>query len=208
MRDSSAQLFHQELSMRSFVFAFATAAGALPLAAQASAPATAMAQLDWLMGEWNGMGTMAMGPGQQHEASIVERATRHAGGHAITLEGLGKAAAASGDSIVVHNAFAVLWHDTDTKTFRMKAFRATGHTVEPEIAVSDSSIVWGFTDPRAGRIRFTVTHLPDGRWHEIGEASRDGTTWMKFFEMNLTRAARANSRPAAPTSLPPAARAP
>lgn len=173
--------------MRSFALVLAAAAGALPLAAQASAPATAMQQLDWLVGEWTGMGTMATGPSQQHEGSIVERATRHAGGHAITLEGLGKAAHASGDSIVVHNAFAVLWFDAEAKAFRMKAFRATGHTVDPEIAVSEGKIVWGFTDPRAGRIRFTVTHLPDGRWHEIGEMSRDGTTWMKFFEMNLTR---------------------
>jgi hypothetical protein len=173
--------------MRSLVLALAAAAGALPLAAQASAPVTAMQQLDWLVGEWTGMGTMAMGPSQQHEGSIVERATRHAGGHAITLEGLGKAAQASGDSIVVHNAFAVLWYDAEAKAFRMKAFRATGHTVDPEIAVSEGKIVWGFTDPRAGRIRFTVTHLPDDRWHEVGEASRDSTTWTKFFEMNLTR---------------------
>ena len=173
--------------MRSFVLAFAAAAGALPLAAQASAPATVMQQLDWLVGEWMGTGTMSMGPGQRHEGSIVERATRHAGGHAITLEGLGKAAQASGDSIVVHNAFAVPWYDAEAKAFRMKAFRATSHTVDPEISVSEGKIVWGFTDPRAGQIRFTVTHLPGDRWHEIGEASRDGTTWMKFFEMNLTR---------------------
>ncbi|HEU4829788.1 MAG TPA: hypothetical protein VFT04_11400 [Gemmatimonadales bacterium] len=194
--------------MRSFVLAFAAAAGALPLAAQVAAPAGGMRQLDWLIGEWNGTGTMSMGTGRQHEGSIVERATRHAGGHAITLEGLGKAAQAAGDSIVVHDAFALIWYDAGANAFRMKTFRATGHTVEPEIAVSAGKIVWGFTDPRAGRIRFTVTHLPDDRWHEVGEASRDGTTWMKFFEMNLTRAARARSLPAAPTPRLPSSRAP
>lgn len=193
--------------MRSFVLAFAAAAGVSPLAAQGSA-AAGMQQLDWLIGEWNGTGTMSMGPGRQHEGSIVERATRHAGGHAITLEGLGKAAQATGDSIVVHDAFALIWYDANSKAFRMKTFRATGHSVEPEIAVSEGKIVWGFTDPRAGRIRFTVTHLPGDRWREIGEASRDGTTWMKFFEMNLTRAARASSLPAAPTSPLPSSRAP
>lgn len=169
--------------MRSFVL-LAALAGALPLAAQAPAEPTAMRRLAWLAGEWQGTGTMMRGPGQQHEGSIVERAAFHAGGHALTFEGLGKAAVAGGDSIVVHDAFGVIWHDgTD---FRLKAFRASGHTVDPDIEVTENRIVWAF-DERVGRIRFTVSHLPDGRWHEIGEMSRDGTTWLKFFEMDLTR---------------------
>lgn len=170
--------------MRSFVFGLAALAGALPLAAQAPADTSAMAKLAWLAGEWQGTGSMMTGPGQQREGSIVERASFHAGGHALTFEGLGKAAGAGGDSIVVHNAFGMIWHDGTA--YRMKAFRANGHSVEPQIDVSEGKVVWAF-DERVGRIRFTVSHLPDGRWHEIGEMSRDGTTWMKFMEMSLTR---------------------
>ena len=165
--------------------AAATLAGAGSLAAQAPL-ASPMRQLDWLVGEWHGNGNMMIGPGRQHDASVVEHAEVHAGGHALTLDGLGKALQGR-DSIVVHSAFAVIWHDAEAARFRIKAFRATGHTVDADITVGDGSIVWGFDDPRAGRVRFTVTRTPEGRWHEVGEASRDGTTWMKFFEMSLVR---------------------
>jgi hypothetical protein len=35
--------------------------------------------------------------------------------------------------------------------------------------------------------RFTITLTPAGEWWEIGEFSRDGTTWTKFFEMTLKK---------------------
>jgi hypothetical protein len=161
--------------------------GSTSLAAQAALPAGPMRQLDWLVGEWQGAGTMTRGPGQRVEGSIVERATSHAGGYAMTLSGLGKAAVPGGDSIVVHDAFAMLWHDADAGRFRLKTFRANGHTVDADIEVGERRIVWGFPDPRAGQIRFTVALTPEGRWHEVGEFSRDGATWMKFFEMTLSR---------------------
>ena len=167
--------------------AAALLAGAGPLAAQGALPPGPMRQLDWLVGEWRGAGTMMRGPGQQVEGSIVERATSHAGGHALTLTGLGKAAVPGNDSVVVHDAFAMLWHDAEAGKFRLKTFRATGHTVDADIEVGERRIVWGFPDPRAGQIRFTVSLTPEGRWHEVGELSRDGATWMKFFEMTLSR---------------------
>ncbi len=39
-----------------------------------------------------------------------------------------------------------------------------------------------------GKTRFTLD-FTDGKWHEIGEFSRDGgQNWMKNFEMTLSRA--------------------
>ena len=175
--------------MRSLISLCAAAllAGTGPLAAQGALPPGPMRQLDWLVGEWHGAGTMTRGPGQQVEGSIVERATSHAGGYALTLSGLGKAAVPGGDSVVVHDAFAMLWHDADSGRFHLKTFRANGHTVDADIEVGERRIVWGFPEPRAGQIRFTVALTPEGRWHEIGEFSRDGATWTKFFEMTLRR---------------------
>lgn len=172
--------------MRSFALVAAALAGAHPLAAQAPVTPTAMRELDWLVGEWRGTGRMMVGRNEFRNASITERATRHAGGHAMTLEGLGKALIAR-DSVTVHNAFALIWHDAEAGRFRIRTFRATGHTVDADIEVTDGRIVWGFDDPRAGRVRFTVSRTDDGRWHEIGETSRDGTNWMQFMEMTLSR---------------------
>lgn len=163
---------------------------AFPLAAQAPAAVapTAMKQLDWLVGEWRGTGSSMTGPGQQHQSGVTERATRHAGGHVLVLQGVGKAAGAPGaDSIVVHDAFGIIWHDRESGKFMMKAFRSTGEVVDSEMQVGDGTIVWGFADPRGVQIRFTVSRTPEGRWHEIGEASRDGAGWMQFMEMTLDR---------------------
>jgi len=165
----------------------ALATVAAPLGAQAPA-ATSMKQLDWIVGRWTGAGTMATGPGQRHNASVVETATLHAGGHVLVLQGLGKVKVeGKSEEMVVHDAFATIWHDSTG--FRMQTFRSNGEVLRPEISVADRKVVWGFQDPRAGRIRFTVTLTEDGEWHEVGDASRDnGANWMRFFEMKLRRA--------------------
>jgi hypothetical protein len=35
-------------------------------------------------------------------------------------------------------------------------------------------------------VRFRI-QFDEKRWHEVGEASVDGTTWTRFMEMNLLR---------------------
>lgn len=46
--------------------------------------------------------------------------------------------------------------------------------------------MWGFEDPRAGRIRFTLD-IDEHEWHEVGARSVDGATWEPFLEMRLER---------------------
>ena len=41
--------------------------------------------------------------------------------------------------------------------------------------------------PPTGRVRFTIALTPAGEWSEIGEYSRDGTAWAKFFAMTLKK---------------------
>ena len=156
-----------------------------PLTAQAATRAVepvSMKPLEWLVGRWTGTGSMMAGPGARTEAAVKETATRHAGGHVLMLEGLGTA-----DGKVVHDAFAVIWYDAEKGTHRMRGFRANGHVLETDVAVTDRRIVWGFPGPRGGNIRFTVTHTDAGQWHEVGEFSGDGSTWQQFMEMTLAR---------------------
>ncbi len=55
-------------------------------------------------------------------------------------------------------------------------------------AIREKTIVWGFTDARAGDIRFTIQLSEKGQWLELGELSRDtGKTWIQFFEMTLDK---------------------
>jgi hypothetical protein len=95
------------------------------------------------------------------------------------------------EDVPIHNAFAIVTYDAKGKVFRIRAYRAGGETVDAEPKVTDNTLVWGFSDARAGEIRFTVKLNEKGQWHEIGEYSRYGKTWQKFLEMTLDRNGKA-----------------
>jgi hypothetical protein len=154
---------------------------------QSAANSAEMRKLDFLLGAWEGEGWVDFGPGRRHATKVKESAQGKAGGSVLTFEGLGKARAPGKDEeIVVHSAFGVVWYDGEAKRFRMMAWRE-GRSVDADITVGEKSLVWGFRDQRVGQIRFTIKLDEAGRWFEIGEISRDGTNWNKFFEMTLKR---------------------
>ncbi len=147
-----------------------------------------MKKLDFLVGQWSGDGWIEIGRGQRRTFTINENVQRKVDGLVLLIEGLGKSKIpGQPDEVIVHNAFAVLSYDLKAKLFRWRAFRATGDAIDTEARVTGKILVWEFKDDRAGNIRFTITLTEKGQWFEIGEYSRDGTTWQKFFEMTLRR---------------------
>jgi hypothetical protein len=166
------------------------------LLAQAVTPPGApeeMKQLEFLAGEWEGIGTLQRGPGQSSESQVHESASFKLQGSVLLIEGRGTVTSEAGIETIVHDAMAVISFDRKAKAFRLQTWRAGGETLEPAIEVGDRSIIWSFQDERAGTIRFTVRITDDGQWHETGEASRDGKNWFRFLEMNLVRADRTDS---------------
>lgn len=160
------------------------------LAQSAAPPATGeMKKLDFLVGRWRGEGWIMLGPNRRHTFRQTEEVERKAGGTVLLIEGLGKSTDPGNAGATVHSAFAVVSYDRDAKVFRWRAFRADGSSVDAEATVSENTLVWGFRDPRGGSVRFTVRLNEKGQWFEVGEMSRDGQTWMKFFEMTLNRVA-------------------
>ena len=148
-----------------------------------------MKKLAFLAGKWQGTGSLRRGPGEPAQAQVTEVATFKLQGSVLLLEGRGVAKTDEGADMVVHDALAILSYDKAKKRFVMRTYRAGGEMLEPDIEVADGKIVWQFDEPRAGRIRFTLSVGADGLWREIGEASRDGKTWFKFFEMQLKKSA-------------------
>jgi hypothetical protein len=155
---------------------------------QGEAPSE-MKQLTFLAGKWEGTGSMRRGPGEPAQAKVTEVATFKLQGSVLLLEGRGVAKTPEGIDMVVHDALAVISFDKAKKRFVIRTYRAGGEMLEPEIEVADHKIIWQFDEPRAGRIRFTLTVGNDGLWREIGEASRDGKSWFHFFEMELKKVA-------------------
>ncbi len=163
----------------------------LPLLAQAPvppaqgvAPADAMKRLAFLEGRWKGEGSMAMGPGPRVAFQQTEVVAFKAGGAVVAVEGNG-----THQGRPVHQAFAVIAYDPATQGYRMRSWLANGLSKDfvLELKAQGHGYTWGWEDPRAGKIRYAMTLTPEGKWVETGERSADGTTWVSFFEMTLTR---------------------
>ncbi|MBK8969515.1 MAG: hypothetical protein R3D58_09000 [Saprospiraceae bacterium] len=144
----------------------------------------AMKKIRVLEGDWAGSGWIQMGP-QRHEFHQAEHVRFHANGTALTIDGRGTDA--SDSTQVIHQAFAVISYDQQAGKYLMRAIRADGNHVDADFAVQpDGNIIWGFSHPMAGQIRYTI-QFTDGKWIETGAMSRDGSTWMPFFEMQLEK---------------------
>jgi hypothetical protein len=162
---------------------------ALLFATETAAPSP-MTAVDFLAGEWDGTGWILMGP--QGKATFNQHESIHkaAGGSVVVIEGLGTSTDEATKGRVVHQAFAVVSYDAESKQYRWRAWVAGGGEVAVTPEISGKKLVWGFKDPRSGRdIRFTITVTDAGEWHEIGEMVMGEGKAFQFFEMNLKRRA-------------------
>jgi hypothetical protein len=150
--------------------------------APAAAEREAMKKLDFLVGEWKGEGWMEFAPGQRRTCRGTEVVQSKLGGQLLTIEGLFRGQ--TGEAIV-HNAFAVVSYDENAKRYRFQAHTARGGHEDAEAKVADGQLVWGMKVPQFGDVRYTIKRDDKGRWFEVGEVSRDGKDWRKFFEMTL-----------------------
>ncbi|HJW32881.1 MAG TPA: DUF1579 family protein [Holophagaceae bacterium] len=166
----------------------------LPLLSQAPAPPAPLTQgptpvetmkrLAFLEGHWKGEGSMTMGPGRKVTFQQTEAVGFKAGGAVVAVEGHGM-----DQGRPVHQAFAVISYDPATKGYRMRSWLVSGLSKDftLELNAKGDGYTWGWDDPRTGKLRYSMTLTPEGKWREIGERSADGTTWMPFFEMTLTK---------------------
>lgn len=86
---------------------------------------------------------------------------------------------------VIHETLAVLDFNAKAAKYRFRTYLASGMSGEQDFKIVADSFEWGFQTP-AGTIRYTIKTANDV-WLESGEFSKDGKTWMKFFEMKLDR---------------------
>lgn len=169
------------------VLLLAAPAAAQPPADAAADAAAQMQRLAFLHGTWRGEAVTSMGPGREERASVLETAQPKLEGSVLLVEGLGwQGTQGAADYRVVHNALAVVSYDARRGGWAMRAYRGGGW-VDADVTVGDGEMVWAFDQPGVGRIRYTIRLNEEGRWHEVGDMSRDGQRWHRFFEMRLTR---------------------
>lgn len=158
----------------------------------------AIAKLAFLAGEWDGMGWIQFGE-RKIDFLGHERVEPRLDGTLLLVEGLHHEKQPDGSKgRVVHNAMGIFSFDAEAKTygFRTYVLRGGGKDAWAKV-IADHHVEWGFSDPRGGAMRYTITLTPAGEWHEIGERSAgDGKPWTKFFEMTLKKRAATSTKPA------------
>ncbi|CAN5275099.1 hypothetical protein BH10ACI1_BH10ACI1_16680 [soil metagenome] len=134
-------------------------------------------KLESMVGQWKGSGWIQQGA-KRETFTGTENVQRKLDGLALLIEG--KFSNAEGK--VIHETLAVL--DYNTK-YRFRTYLASGMSGEQDFKIVADGFEWGFQTP-AGTIRYTIKTANDV-WFEIGEFSKDGKNWIKFFEMKLDK---------------------
>ena len=146
-----------------------------------------MERLGFLAGTWEGEGWMEYQPGRKATFTSREIVEPRLGGRVLLVEGTHRSPMpGEPEPVVVHHALGVVSHDA-AGGYRFRTWLADGHSGDFGAELADGGLVWGYDDPRLGRVRYTI-RIEDGDWVEVGDASRDGgESWHRFFEMRLSR---------------------
>lgn len=169
-----------------FVFIFALIAAFLTVTVSAQGPTTAeakkaeMKKLDKMIGQWKGSGWIQQGP-KRETFTGTESVQRKVDGLALLIEGR----FTNPEGKVIHETLAALAFDDKANIYKMRTYLISGISGEYDLKLDGDGYEWGFQTP-GGTVRYKIAITPD-TWTEGGEFSRDGKTWMKFFEMKLDR---------------------
>jgi hypothetical protein len=156
--------------------------------AQASSPLDPnLANAAFLLGKWEGAGWIEFVPGRRSEFRQFESISAKLGGGAIVIEGLGTRKGADGADTVTHEAIGILTYDANQKKPQMRDYRSGGQFVDADVRLEPNKLTWQFQLQGIGMTRYTIVLDHKGQWLEIGEMSKDGSEWRKFFETTLVR---------------------
>jgi hypothetical protein len=184
-----------EVILRRLVLLLTLVAGIIPtvpaLAQQggnADAQKEAMGKLQHWVGEWEGTGWAATGPGARQEFTIHETVSAKLDGLVLLIQGRGTSRNPdTGEEYVTHDALAVLSFDPAKKGYVFRHYTSRGDYGEDPFVVTEEGYEWGFSIPaRNVHMKFAID-LDGDTWHEIARFSPDGSTWYTSMDMTLQR---------------------
>lgn len=137
-------------------------------------------KLGSLIGQWKGSGWIQQGATRETFTG-TETVQSKIDGLALLIEGR----FTNPEGKVIHETLAVLSYNAKDAKYRFSTYLANGRTGENDFKLISDGYEWGFQSP-AGTVRYTIKTTNDV-WVEIGEYSKDGKVWQKFFEMKLEK---------------------
>jgi hypothetical protein len=147
---------------------------------EALPPAEAMS---YMLGHWQGEGWRMSPQGERQVYRIEETLTPRAGGHAISIVGIGTAG--EGDETrEIHNAFGMIWQERDG-SYRMRSVVAPGYSMETTPELTENGYVWQL-DAGPMTIRYASV-IENGEWVETGEQVLPSGDTVQIHEMRLRR---------------------
>ncbi|MBI5011118.1 MAG: hypothetical protein HZB98_16015 [Bacteroidia bacterium] len=144
-------------------------------------------KFSWMVGDWQGEAWYLGRDQQKTYIEQKEHIQTRLNGTIITMEGTGFSKPSGQDEArIVFQAFGIFTYDMASSKFVLRAYQG-GNFIDSELTFNpDGSFTWGIEMPY-GKTRYTLRLTPEGKWNEVGEFSRDGTTWVKNFEMMLSK---------------------
>ena len=141
---------------------------------------TEVKKLESMVGQWKGSGWIQQGA-KRETFTGTETVQRKLDGLALLVEGR----FTNPEGKVIHETLAVLDFSEKDSKYRFRTYLAAGRSGEHELKLLPDAYEWGFQSPM-GTIRYNIKTANDV-WFETGEFSKDGKTWVKFFEMKLDK---------------------
>jgi len=163
------------------------AAFSTPGRCQAPDPAAAqqaIARLDFMVGRWRGQAWQQRG-NERVETQMLEVVERRLEGTVLLVEGRGTVAVPGAEDRVVHHALGIISFNPQTNSYGLRSYLGTGQSGDFTASLLEDGVRWSREVP-GGQIRNTARYTAT-EWHEIGEYSRDGTTWTQIMELRLHR---------------------
>jgi hypothetical protein len=160
-----------------------------PIAAQDSAAAASpegMKKLDVLVGTWKGRGWNVGRDGKRVEFEREETVEHKVSGSVLFLDGFTTNLDDKGKPGTPQESLALLWFDDAAGTYRWHGHALPFGAIEAEPRFVDGALQWSLDVGAGASVRFTIR--VDGKeWHELGESSADGKTFVAFMDLVMQR---------------------
>ena len=142
----------------------------------------AMKKLDFLVGNWDGGGSMTLPGGVKETFTGTEIVQKKLHGKALLVEGR----FVDKENKVIHETLAVITYNEASKKYLIQTHLFNRPSGDFELTVGNNSFAWQINVTQGPKIKYEM-NLVEGRWVEIGKADIPNGPSMEFLRMDLKK---------------------